>query len=255
MSQPPYRKIQRMQALAWGVLCHLAFAAAVLSMMVKLYGGMQAGPTLPLPAAILWDAFLILQFPLFHSLLLTPKGGQWMARLIPGGLGKPLRTTTFAIIASLQILLCFLFWAPLGSVFYELHGLPRLATTLVYIFGWGLLMKSMADAGLGVQMGYKGWWAVWKNQNVTYSPWAAKGTLRHTRHPMYLAYTLLLWSGPVWTLDHVAIASTWSLYCIIAPLHKEARYKKRYGQVFQSYQKNVPYFLPRFLKHKPEKSS
>ncbi len=253
MSRKSYTLPQRSFALLLGIGCHLAFAAAVLSMMIKLYSGMQGGPDFPLPAAILWDLVLIVQFPLFHSLLLTPAGSRWLAKMVPGGIGKEMRTTTFALIASLQILLCFLAWAPLGPVWNELHGNLRSITTGVYVFGWVLLMKSMADAGLGVQMGYLGWWAVWRNRPVEYKTWKAKGTLRSSRHPMYLAYTLLLWSGPVWTPDHALLAGIWSLYCIAAPMHKESRYAKRYGESFREYQKKVPYFIPRLSLHRKTK--
>ena len=41
------------------------------------------------------------------------------------------------------------------------------------------------------------------------------------------------------------IAALWSIYCVSAPLHKESRYRKRYGARFEDYRKRVPYFLPR----------
>ena len=245
-SPPAYTQSQRTLALVYGVICHLSFAAAVGSMMWKLYLGLRGGPTLPFPLALGWDLLLILQFPLLHSLLLTAKGGRLLKKLIPGSLGSDLRTTTFAIIASWQILLTFLAWAPLGEVWMEWHGTFRRLTTLGYVFGWGLLMKSMADAGLGVQMGSLGWWAVFRNRKPRYRDWEARGTLRHSRHPMYLAYTLLLWTGPVWSLDHALLAGIWTAYCILAPLHKEHRYRQRYGERYRRYQETVPYFLPRF---------
>jgi protein-S-isoprenylcysteine O-methyltransferase Ste14 len=31
----------------------------------------------------------------------------------------------------------------------------------------------------------------------------------------------------------------------MAPLHKEARYRKRYGKAFEDYRRRVPYFIPR----------
>jgi protein-S-isoprenylcysteine O-methyltransferase Ste14 len=62
---------------------------------------------------------------------------------------------------------------------------------------------------------------------------------------MYLAYTLLLWTGPVWSIDHALMAGLWTLYCVLAPLHKESRYLKRVGQAYRDYQQRVPYFLPR----------
>jgi protein-S-isoprenylcysteine O-methyltransferase Ste14 len=245
-----YTNAQRLTAALFGLACHVAFFAAVGTMMWKLYSGLQGGPALPLPSAMAWDLALILQFPLFHSLLLTPAGSRFLSRCTPFGIGPELRTTTFALIASLQILLTFLAWAPLGPVWIEFHGNFRFVTTALYASGWILLMKSMSDAGLGVQMGYLGWWAVFRNRKPAYGPWKARGTLKSSRHPMYFAYTLLLWTGPVWSLSHALLAGFWTLYCILAPLHKESRYLKRYGKPFQDYQARVPYFIPRFNRSK-----
>lgn len=243
-----YTPTQRLVALLAGLACHTAFAAAVGVMMWKLYTGLSGGPAWPLPMAVGWDLLLILQFPLFHSLLLTPAGGRVLGRLVPGGIGPELRSTSFALVASLQILLTFLAWAPLGPVWVELHGVGRAISSLCYAGGWVLLMKSMADAGLGVQMGYLGWWAVFRGRRPEYKPWQERGTLRASRHPMYLAYTLLLWSGPVWSIDHLLLAGLWTVYCILAPLHKESRYRQRHGEVFRDYQRRVPYFLPRLTR-------
>jgi protein-S-isoprenylcysteine O-methyltransferase Ste14 len=240
-----YSRRQRLVALLYGIACHAAFAAAVGAMMYKLYTGLRGGPALSLPLAIAWDALLILQFPLLHSLLLTPRGGRWLARLVPAGIGTELRSTTFALVASLQILLAFLAWAPLGPEWFRWSGLPWIVSSLVYASGWLLLLKSMSDAGLDVQMGYLGWWAVFRNRTPAYRAWQERGSLRHTRHPMYLAYALLLWSGPVWSVDHLLMALPWTVYCVLGPLHKEARYLRRHGEAFREYRRRVPYFFPR----------
>jgi protein-S-isoprenylcysteine O-methyltransferase Ste14 len=240
-----YTPAQRSFALLCGVICHVSFFAAVGSMLVRLYLGLQGGISLSPPAALGWDLALLVQFPLFHSLLLTPRGGRVLDRLIPLGLGTELRTTTFATVASLQLLLVFLCWAPLGPAWFAFHGMPRLILSVLYLGGWILLAVSMANAGLGIQMGYLGWWAVFRNRQPAYPAWNERGTLKASRHPMYLAYTLLLWTGPVWSIDHALMAGLWTLYCVLAPLHKESRYLKRVGQTYREYQQRVPYFLPR----------
>lgn len=242
-----YSLRQRAFAAGCGIACHLAFTAAVGMMMWKLYRGLHGGPDFPLPLALGWNLLLILQFPLFHSLLLTPAGGRILSLITLGSIGTELRSTTFALIASLQLLLSFLFWAPLGPVWIEFQGFAKGISTVVYASSWGLLLKSMSDAGLGVQMGYLGWWAVFRNRKPLYKPFEERGTLRMSRHPMYLAYTMILWTGPVWSIDHIILAGCWSSYCVLAPLHKEYRYRKRYGAPFLEYQKRVPYFLPRLI--------
>jgi len=240
-----YSKVQRGFALLSGMLCHVAFAAAVGSMMWKLYTGLKGGPDFTFPLALMWDVLLILQFPLFHSLLLTPAGGRFLSRITPFGIGDELRTTSFATVASIQLMLTFWLWAPLGPNLIEWHGAVRGVTSAVYVLGWILLAVSMTDAGLGVQTGSLGWWAVFRNRRPQYGPWQERRTLKASRHPMYLAYTLLLWAGPVWTVDHLLLAGVWTVYCVLAPLHKESRYLKRYGADFREYQHRVPYFIPK----------
>jgi len=100
-------------ALTWGVLCHVLFAAGVLAMIVALFFGLSESlGAVAWPWAALANAALIAQFPLVHSLLLTGRGRRVLARMIPSQHGATLATTTFAIIASAQLLALFALWTP-----------------------------------------------------------------------------------------------------------------------------------------------
>jgi hypothetical protein len=114
-------------ALALGTLCHLSFCAAVIMMMIAPFGGIYGhSPPLSRGSAILLDLVLLLQFPALHTLMLRPSGRRFLASLFPGELGKHLVTTTFVIAASLQLLVLFIFWVPLGAVTWEPTGTLRL---------------------------------------------------------------------------------------------------------------------------------
>ncbi|MDP4990824.1 MAG: isoprenylcysteine carboxylmethyltransferase family protein, partial [Marivita lacus] len=94
---PPPGKGRIALALLMGVLCHLIFAIAVLSMMVAMFFGLsESFGSVPWPWAVLANAALILQFPLVHSFLLSKRGMKITARLIPGPHGGTLSTTTYA---------------------------------------------------------------------------------------------------------------------------------------------------------------
>jgi protein-S-isoprenylcysteine O-methyltransferase Ste14 len=55
---------------------------------------------------------------------------------------------------------------------------------------------------------------------------------------------------PAWTPDQLFLAIGLTAYCVFAPLLKERRFNKRYGDHFTSYRKKVPYMIPRiFRKH------
>jgi hypothetical protein len=61
---------------------------------------------------------LLLQFPVMHSLLLTRVGGKLLRRLSPASIAGTMQTTTYAMLASVQVLLLFVFWTPSGIVWW-----------------------------------------------------------------------------------------------------------------------------------------
>ena len=232
-------------ALGYGIFNHLVFAIGITAMIAGLYSGLGTGRgTLHGVAAWGADGALLLSFVVLHSFLLSTRGRRVLDRLAPLGLGRDLGTTTFATIASLQLLLTFGAWSPLGPVWWEPHGALRIAETLVYAASWGFLLKAMADAGLALQTGFLGWGSVVRDRKPVYPPFPERGTFRFVRQPIYLAFALTLWTGPVWNADHLLLAIPWTLYCIAGPVLKEHRCVAAYGERFERYRDRVPYWLP-----------
>lgn len=241
---------RRLYALGAGVACHLAFAAAVLAMMLGMARGMTAGPWLSLGRApgawaVAADAALLLQFPLLHSWLLTRAGERLLVRFAPGGLGRPLATTTYATLASLQVLALFVLWAPSGIVWARIEGGARIAIYVADAAAWLLLLKAISDAGLALQTGALGWRAVWRDAPPRFPPMPERGLFRHVRQPIYLAFALATWATPVWTPDQLALACGLTAYCLVGPRLKEARFRRRHGARFEAYRAVTPYFAPR----------
>ncbi|RBP46458.1 2-polyprenyl-6-methoxyphenol hydroxylase-like FAD-dependent oxidoreductase [Roseimicrobium gellanilyticum] len=242
---PPYTNLQRWTALAYGTLCHSFFIAAVVVMFVALHGGLTEGwSALSGWTGVAGNVLLLTQFAAGHSLLLGDRGRKWMARLAPFSLGRALSTTLFATISSLQLLLVFLWWSPSHVVWSAPAGWLLHVLDTLYAASWLLLAKSMYDAGMDVQIGLLGWRSVWRNEPAVYKPFARAGTFRYVRQPIYLSFALILWTAPVWTLDHLLAALLWTGYCIAAPVLKEKRYARYYGDAFVRYQQRVPYWLP-----------
>ena len=237
---------QRYVALVYGLVTHGLFLASVVLMFWSLYNGLHTSVLrLQGGSAVALDLFLVLQFALGHTLLLSDKGRRFMARLAPLGLGRDLSTTIFAALASLQLLITFSFWSSSEVLWAAPSGWLKGVLSVLYGISWVLLAKSMRDAGLDLQLGSLGWRSVWKNERAVYQPFARTGLFRHSRQPIYLSFTLILWTAPVWTPDHLVIALLWTAYCLLAPLIKEKRYLRYYGAAFARYQQRVPYWFPR----------
>lgn len=233
-------------ALALGALCHTVFAAGVLAMIVAMFFGLSESlGAVPWPWAVLANAALLVQFPLAHSILLTGSGGRFLTRLIPGPYGATLVTTTYAIIASAQLLALFALWTPSGIVWWRADGAAFWVMTSAYATSWLILLKASFDAGAEVQSGALGWMSLLARIRPVFPDMPTSGLFRLIRQPIYVAFALTLWTVPVWTPDQLALAICFTAYCLLAPRLKERRFAARYGVRFDRYRAKVPYAMPR----------
>lgn len=238
-------RADRVTALGYGLVCHGAFVVGVLAMMAAMYFGMSRSlGTVPAPWNWLANAALLLQFPLVHSLLLTNRGRALLGRLAPRGAGPTLATTTYVTVAAVGVFALFALWTPTGVIWWTAEGPARIALNAAYAGAWLLLGKSMLDAGLSVQTGSLGWISLLRGRAPVYPPMPVTGLFRLTRQPIYVSFTLTLWTVPTWTPDQLVVAVVLTGYCVLAPLRKEARFRRIYGAAFDAYARAVPYWLP-----------
>jgi len=243
---PPPGAGRVLLALGLGMLCHALFAVGVLSMIVAMFFGLsQSFGTVPWPWAILANAALIVQFPIAHSILLTKKGNGILQQLIPGPHGATLATTTYAIIASAQLLALFTLWTPSGIIWWQAEGWMFWMISVVYAVAWLILSKASFDAGAEVQSGALGWMSLMARIRPVFPDMPTQGLFRLIRQPIYVAFAMTLWLVPVWTPDQLALAVSYTAYCLFAPRFKERRFAARYGAKFDAYKATVPFILPR----------
>lgn len=233
-------------ALGMGALCHVLFAAAVAAMIAAIFFGLsESFGAVPWPWAALANAALILQFPLVHSALLSPRGSRLLVRLIPGQHGGTLATTTYAVIASAQLLALFALWTPSGIVWWRAEGAAFWAFCAAYTASWLLLIKASFDAGAEVQSGALGWMSLLAGRKPVFPDMPVLGLFAVIRQPIYVAFALTLWTVPVWTPDQLALSASYTVYCLFAPRLKERRFAARYGDRFARYRASVPYAIPK----------
>ena len=231
-------------AALYGVMTHLIFLFAVILMFFSLLNGLGGSTGYFSWQRSLWDLGLLIQFPLIHSLLLTQKGRSILSLRNRSKLARHLVTTTFALIASLQLIVVFEFWRSTGVVIWEPPRTIQRLLACGFIFSWILLAKSMWDSDITLQTGIKGWFSVIRNRKPEYRSFPDGGVYRFCRQPIYLSYILILVSSPHWTLDRMMIALIWGSYCILGAIAKERRFLQFFGEEFQKYRERVPFMLP-----------
>lgn len=238
-------------AFLYGLICHVTFAAAVLAMIVAMYFGMSESlGRVPAPWSIIANIFLVLQFPLTHSMLLSKRGGGVLAKLAPRAFGPTLATTTYAIIASVQLLALFAFWTPSGIIWWQAEGTAFAIICSLYATSWLLLIWASYDAGAEVQSGALGWMSLAQNIKPVFPGMPIKGLFSVIRQPIYVSFALTTWTVPVWTPDQLYLAIALTAYCLWAPRLKERRFAKQYGADFVAYKRSVPYAIPRLPQSK-----
>lgn len=247
--RPPRGAARVALAYAYGLACHAVFAAAVLAMITAMFFGMSESlGRVPDPWAPLANAALLLQFPLGHSLLLTRRGRRWLSRLAPAPHGRTLSTTTYAIIASAQLLALFALWTPSGVVWWRAEGWVFWAVCTAYAGSWALLGKASFDAGAEVQSGALGWMSLAADRRPVFPDMPERGLFRLIRQPIYVAFALTLWTVPVWTPDQLTLAASYTAYCLLAPRLKERRFAALYGERFRAYRARTPYAVPQIAR-------
>jgi methanethiol S-methyltransferase len=238
-------KVKKHQVIAifYGALCHCLFAISIAIMAYSLFCGMGKDFCgLSREIGLLLNFILILQFPFLHSFLLSKKGKLFLTFFAPEQYAKQLSSTIFVILASLQILFVFVCWTPSGVVLWKPEGGIFFLLSFLYLCSWSLLVKSMCDAGLSLQIGSLGWCAVYREREPKYPTFTICGLNKYCRQPIYLSFALILAFAPVWTLDHLLLTMVWGFYCFYGPRLKEQRQLKQYGKVFNEYQRSVPYW-------------
>jgi protein-S-isoprenylcysteine O-methyltransferase Ste14 len=143
-----------------------------------------------------------------------------------------------------QLLALFWLWTPTGVVFWRAEGLAFWAMCAAFAGAWGLLGLAILSAGMGLQSGFIGWWALLRGRRPVYPDMPTRGMFRIVRQPIYIAFALTLWTPPVWTADQVGLALVWTVYCLGAPLLKERRFAALYGARWAAYRARVPYWVP-----------
>ena len=176
-------------AVVYGVICHGLFLFAGTLMCICLFTGFS-GQLVPsfFYSSYVFNLFLLLQFPFFHSFLLTKSGRRILRWFYSDKYEDKLDTTVYATIASVQLIVLFLFWKPSEIVLWVASGPLYFFLCIGYVFGWLALSTSSIQAGLRVQTGSLGWISLYKGEKVKFPDMPHRGLFRIIRHPIYLSF-------------------------------------------------------------------
>lgn len=182
------------------------------------------GTSHPALAAMI-DIGLIALFGLQHSLMARPRFKAWWTRTVPEGFER----STYVIAASVAGFIMLVFWQPIPITLWDGHGTVAAIFWTLFVAGWLLLLVSALSFDIFEFLGIRQSLA-WSHGNPIPAPeLKTRGAYRLMRHPMYLGVLFGLWMTPLMTVGHALIATSFTVYIVIARRYEEHDLRSRFG--------------------------
>jgi protein-S-isoprenylcysteine O-methyltransferase Ste14 len=176
------------------------------------------------------DAALFSAFALHHSLLARTRLKRLVVRFIP----PQAERSAYVWVASLLAIAMCILWRPVPGIVYQVNGWWRLPFWALQIAGVIMTLHAarvihpLELAGIAQVTGRT---ATGSIQIV--------GPFRIVRHPIYLAWILMVFMTPLMTANRLLFAAVSSAYLILAIPWEERSLVEGHGDPYREYQTMV----------------
>lgn len=216
-------------AFVWigALLFAVSLASGALVYGIRL--GVPAPPADPLWPAAAVNAALFTLFALHHSLLARTGAKAWVTRRVPADLER----SVYVWVASLLFIAVCWLWQPLPGVAWTFTGPLSWVMWVVVLIGAS--MTGYAARAIGV----------WELAGVRVPApgrpvvFTTTGPFGLVRHPIYLAWILMVFAVHPMTNSRLLFAVISTVYLVVAIPLEEASLVEAFGDKYRAYQKQV----------------
>ncbi|HXE79309.1 MAG TPA: isoprenylcysteine carboxylmethyltransferase family protein [Vicinamibacterales bacterium] len=180
--------------------------------------------------ALAVNAGLFAVFALHHSALARSGARRLVERLT----GPELERAAYVWIASALFLFCCAAWRDVPGVVYRLPSVLHPAGWLVQAAGLGMTVAASRRLDALELAGIRQ--AIGGRRDV---PLQTEGLYGLVRHPVYLAWVLLVFGAPQMTATRFSFACLSTAYLVIAIPFEERSLRRLYGDAYREYQRHV----------------
>ncbi len=179
-----------------------------------------------------FDIALFTTFALHHSIMARTGAKAWILRLVSPSLER----SVYVWIASLLFLAVCWLWRPLPGTIWQV-GRPAVALYLLQIFGAVLTLAAARIVGVWELAGVK--------QPDLTAPieFRADGPFAIVRHPIYLAWVLMVFATPAMTTSRLMFAVISTLYLIAAIPFEERSLLESFPEQYGAFQRQMKWKL------------
>jgi protein-S-isoprenylcysteine O-methyltransferase Ste14 len=231
--------------LAVATLGGLAFVASLVYFGLSFAGryGVDLDPTasrgLLVPLAV--DTALFSVFALHHSIFARTGLKAAVIRVLP----PTLERSAYVWVASLLFLGVCAWWQPIAGLAWRLDGAWRIAAFALQLAAGLVTLAAARQLGVLRLAGVE-------QTLVAIEPDASPtlddtGLYGFVRHPIYLAWLVLVWATPAMTGTRLAFAALSSAYLLVAVPFEERDLRRLFGPAYAAYSRRVRWRIVPFV--------
>jgi protein-S-isoprenylcysteine O-methyltransferase Ste14 len=226
-SSPPAR--------AFALLGGVVFVASLLYFLLSYLRsfGQPAPPGAPAAMAVLIDVALFTVFALHHSIFARTGARNWVTRHAPPALERSIyvwiASVLFVVVCGAWQLVPGEVWRMQGGVAAALVTLQLAGAVAAVVFARQLSVLELA----GIRQ-------VWPS-SVDPPPATIQdhGGYGIVRHPIYLAWLVIVWATPVMTGTRLVFAAVSTAYLVVAIPIEERGLVHAFGAEYDAYRRKV----------------
>jgi protein-S-isoprenylcysteine O-methyltransferase Ste14 len=231
--------------LAVATLGGLTFVASLVYFGLSYAGryGVELDPTASRSpfVPLMVDTVLFSAFALHHSIFARTGLKGAVTRILP----ESLERSAYVWIASLLFLGVCAWWQPIAGVVWRLDDAWRIAAFAAQLAAGIATLVAARQLGVLRLAGIR--------QTLAASGPESLSTLDDTglyglvRHPIYLAWLVLVWAAPVMTGTRAAFAVLSSAYLFVAVPFEERDLRRLFGEAYVDYSRRVRWRIVPFV--------
>ncbi len=196
---------------------------------------------------LVFNTLLCLIFFIQHSMMLRQWFRIFLTRFIPVAYHGVL----YSVSSGTVLLVLVIFWQP------SVRFLPRIpmlyyGISILFVvvgiagFIWSLQALSEFDA-LGIAPAIRHIKGLPPDEPLAF---VAQGPYLLVRHPLYFLSLLVIWAGPVTSVDRILHNILWTIWIYFGARLEEKDLVDCFGEPYKQYQASVPMLFPNFLAFK-----
>jgi protein-S-isoprenylcysteine O-methyltransferase Ste14 len=226
--------------LAWagGVLFVAALVTGAASYVRNFGAPVVFAPGAPVGRPIAIDTLLFSVFALHHSLFARTPASRWVRTLAPAAAER----TIYVWIASILFIAVCVWWQPVPGLLWSVE--PPIGWLLAGVQVAGVVLTGLASRRLSV-------FALAGIRQAEGAPTGgalvADGSYAVVRHPIYLAWLLMVWPAPQLTATRAVFAALSSLYLMAAVPFEERALRRMFGERYATYAQRVRWRMIPFV--------